>query len=141
MIFNSLQFTIFFVFVYVIYVFSKHKFQNRLLLVASYVFYGSWDYRFLSLIVLSTIVDYFCGIKIHETDDVHKRKVFLFISIISNLTILGVFKYFNFFITNFENLIGTLGWSVQPNVLNIVLPVGISFYTFQTMSYNIDVYR
>ena len=141
MLFNSLQFILFFAIVYSLYLAFNHKWQNRMLLVASYVFYGTWDWRFLSLIVISTLIDYFCGIKIDETNDVKKRKQFLAISVVANLSMLGFFKYFNFFTENFQALFSSFGFQVQPLFLNIVLPVGISFYTFQTMSYTIDIYK
>ena len=141
MLFNSLQFAIFFVIVYALYLMLKHKWQNRMLLLASYVFYGSWDWRFLSLILASTVLDYICGIKIHESRDDRRRKWFLCFSIIGNLSILGFFKYFDFFATSFQSLLGLFGLSVQPHLLRVILPMGISFYTFQTMSYTIDIYR
>ncbi|MFH1478570.1 MAG: MBOAT family O-acyltransferase [Candidatus Omnitrophota bacterium] len=141
MLFNSLQFAAFFVIVYSLYLRFNHKWQNRLLLIASYVFYGSWDWRFLSLIFISTVLDYFCGIKIYESNNRIQRKRFLIFSIIGNLTILGFFKYFNFFTSNLQNLLGFFGFSIGANFINIILPVGISFYTFQTMSYTIDIYR
>jgi len=141
MLFNSLQFAVFFIVVFVLYVRLNHQGQNRLLLAASYVFYGSWDWRFLSLIWISTILDYFCGLKIYESGDKHKQKTFLFLSIFGNLSILGFFKYYNFFSSSVQTLCGSFGFSIQPYYLNIILPVGISFYTFQTMSYTIDIYR
>ncbi|MBE9529897.1 MAG: MBOAT family protein, partial [Proteobacteria bacterium] len=141
MLFNSVQFAIFFAIVYLLYLLLNHKGQNRLLLVASYVFYGCWDWRFLSLIAISTVVDYFCGLKIYESREKQKRKLFLFISVCSNLTILGFFKYFNFFTDNLYALLNGFGFSPDPFFLNIILPVGISFYTFQTISYSIDIYR
>jgi len=112
-----------------------------MLLVASYVFYGFWDWRFLSLIAISTVVDYFCGLRIYKSDDNKIRKQFLFLSVVANLSMLGFFKYFNFFAESFQFLVSRFGVQVQPNFLNIILPVGISFYTFQTMSYTIDIYR
>ena len=141
MLFNSVQFAIFFAIVYLLYLLLNHKGQNRLLLVASYVFYGCWDWRFLSLIAISTVVDYCCGLKIYESREKQKRKLFLFISVCSNLTILGFFKYFNFFTENLYALLNGFGFSPDPFFLNIILPVGISFYTFQTISYSIDIYR
>ena len=121
---------------------SKLKIQNLLLLAASYVFYGWWDWRFLSLIMVSTIVDYFVGLIISQSDIKLQRKVFLIISIVFNLGLLGFFKYFNFFISSWVDLLTSIGYQVQgTSTLNIILPVGISFYTFQTMSYTIDVYR
>jgi len=141
MLFNSLEFLIFFLIVYGLYICLNLKGQNRLLLIASYWFYGSWDWRFLSLIIISTLVDYFCGIMIHESADVKKRRRFLFCSIFVNLSILGFFKYCDFFVSSFQALLINFGISLNPTSLNIILPVGISFYTFQTMSYTIDIYR
>ena len=142
MIFNSVAFLFFFIIVFTSYwlIPRKHfKWQNILLLVASYVFYGWWDWRFLSLIAFSTVLDYVVGIKIH--DSVSKKKMFLTISLISNLGLLCVFKYFNFFIDSWVNLWSLFGYEMSVSTLNIILPVGISFYTFQTMSYSIDIYR
>ena len=112
-----------------------------MLLVASYVFYGWWDYRFLSLILISTGVDFWAGKALEASSDDRRRKLIVTISIAMNLGLLGFFKYFNFFIDGAEQMLGGLGWSLNTWHLNIVLPVGISFYTFQTMSYTIDVYR
>ena len=141
MLFNSVQFAIFFVIVYSLYLIVNHKWQNRMLLVASYVFYGSWDWRFLSLIIISTVLDYFCGIKIHESSDPKRKKLFLLFSVSGNLGILGFFKYYDFFASSLEVLLQRVGISIHPHFLHIILPLGISFYTFQTMSYTIDVYR
>ena len=141
MLFNTFQFAIFFIIVYGFYLLLDHKWQNRMLLAASYVFYGAWDWRFLFLIFISTVLDYICGIKIYENKDIKKRRLFLFFSIFGNLSILGFFKYFDFFASNLQFLISRLGFSIQPHFLHIILPVGISFYTFQTMSYTIDIYR
>ncbi|WP_317198344.1 MBOAT family O-acyltransferase [Aurantibacter crassamenti] len=116
--------------------------QNLLLVSASYLFYGWWDYRFLSLIFLSTIVDYFIGINIEKQDSVKNQKLLLWSSVIFNLGVLGFFKYFNFFIDSWINLFNSIGYSMKSDwTLNIILPVGISFYTFQTMSYTIDIYQ
>ena len=112
-----------------------------MLLVASYVFYGAWDWRYLSLILFSTVVDYLCSHGIEKTENAKRKKTFVTISIVSNLSLLGVFKYFDFFALNFQDLMGNFGLSVQPYFLNVALPIGISFYTFQTMSYTIEVYR
>ena len=139
--FNSLQFAFFFLVVFSLYVALSHKWQNRMLLVASYVFYGSWDWRFLSLIIASTILDYFCGLGIHSSTDRRRKKWLLALSVAGNLSMLGFFKYFNFFADNFQALFSTLGLDVNTWTLHVVLPVGISFYTFQTMSYTIDIYR
>ena len=141
MLFNSLQFFIFFVIVYSLYLCLNHKWQNRMLLVASCIFYGSWDWRFLSLIFISTTIDYFCGIKISQSDAPRRRKRFLLLSIVSNLSILGFFKYFNFFVSNLQTFLKSFGFPINPHFLHIILPVGISFYTFEAMSYTIDVYR
>ncbi len=141
MLFNSLEFVVFFLGVYALYLVLEHRWQNRLLLVASYFFYGAWDWRFLSLIWLSTVIDFFCGIKINETEDPSKRKLFLSLSIITNLSILGFFKYFNFFAANLQQLLAFWGVPVHLNLIHVILPVGISFYTFQTMSYTFDIYR
>jgi alginate O-acetyltransferase complex protein AlgI len=141
MLFNTPQFALFFIIVYSLYLALNHRWQNRLLLISSYFFYGAWDWRFLSLIIVSTTVDYICAIKINETDERRRKKLFLLCSLFCNLSILGFFKYFNFFIANFQSLLGLFGITVQPLFLHIVLPVGISFYTFKTLSYTIDVYR
>jgi alginate O-acetyltransferase complex protein AlgI len=115
--------------------------QNRMLLLASYIFYGSWNWRYLSLILISTTVDYLCGLGINETTSKKRRKACVSISIVTNLSLLGVFKYYDFFAESFQVLVGNFGVTIQPYFLNVILPVGISFYTFQTMSYTIDVYR
>jgi D-alanyl-lipoteichoic acid acyltransferase DltB (MBOAT superfamily) len=112
-----------------------------MLLVASYIFYGWWDWRFLSLIFISTVIDYFCGIRIDEAVDIKKKKLFVFISAFCNLTILGLFKYFNFFADNLQIILTQFGFQADFRFTNIILPVGISFYTFQTMSYSIDIFR
>lgn len=117
-------------------------FQNLLILLSSYLFYGWWDYRFLSLIIFSTIVDFIIGKKIYFTKDIKRRKFFLMLSLIVNLGILGFFKYFNFFIDSFSDLISLTGYNIDNQwTLSIILPVGISFYTFQTMSYSLDIFR
>lgn len=141
MLFNTYIFGGFFVIVYGLYLVLNHKWQNRMLLVASYIFYGSWDWRFLSLIFISTVLDYIYGIKIHESSSTKRRKLFLFLSVFGNLSILGFFKYFGFFASSLTNLLNLFGLSIQPHFLQIILPVGISFYTFKTMSYTIDIYR
>ena len=118
-----------------------HRAQNWLLLVASYYFYASWDWRFLGLLLASTIVDYSCGRLIEASPDPRRRKTLLCLSLGFNLTLLGFFKYFNFFADNLHGLFGALGWRLDFVTLRVLLPVGISFYTFVTMSYVIDVYR
>ncbi|MBZ0265317.1 MBOAT family protein [bacterium] len=143
MLFNSFTFLLFFLITYSLYiVLRKHlKGQNILLLVASYVFYGYWDWRFLSLIILSTIIDYFVGLNLDKSSINKHRKILLTISVLANLSILSFFKYFNFFAESFSEILALLGMSASYSTLKIVLPVGISFYTFQTMSYTIDIYR
>ena len=144
MLFNSLDFAIFLPIVFILYWFVAQKnlkLQNALIVVASYVFYGWWDWRFLSLIIFSTVVDYTVGQKLRNEKQQSKRKVLLWISIIVNLGFLGFFKYYNFFLENFVDAFSLFGMQINANSLNIILPVGISFYTFQTLSYTIDVYR
>lgn len=144
MSFNSIDFALFVPFVFFVYWFVLNrnlKVQNAFLLVMSYVFYGWWDYRFLSLLVISTIIDYFVGIWLGKTDDQGRRKFLLAISVVCNLGLLGFFKYYNFFVDNVEAVFTLFGKPIELGTLRIILPVGISFYTFQTMSYSIDVYR
>ncbi|MDX1961171.1 MAG: MBOAT family O-acyltransferase [Leptospiraceae bacterium] len=141
MIFNSVDFLLFFPVVYCLYLVSNFRVQNILLLLASYFFYGYWDYRFLSLLALSTIIDYFTSIGIHQAKTENEKKAYLYLSMIANLGMLGFFKYFNFFISSTATLLNTFGFHPNIPVLEIALPLGISFYTFQTMSYTIDVYR
>ena len=141
MVFNSLEFAVFLPVVLLVYWRLSHKSQNRMLLVASYLFYGWWDYRFLSLLLISTSIDYFVGLRLDETDDEKRRKFLLLASVVANLGILGFFKYFNFFVDSAAELMKTLGLNPDAPTLRIILPVGISFYTFQSMSYGFDVYR
>ncbi|MBO3116909.1 MBOAT family protein [Winogradskyella sp. DF17] len=143
MLFNSFEFVVFFVIVFFIYYksYNNLRFQNALLLVSSYVFYGWWDWRFLSLIIISSFSDYFIGRAIDLNNDKKQRKRLLVLSLLVNLGILGFFKYYNFFTESFTDFISLFGFESNPALLNIVLPVGISFYTFQTMSYTIDIYR
>jgi len=140
-LFSSADFFIWFGVVYVLYLALGHKWQNRLLLVASYLFYASWDWRFLSLLLISTIVDYCAGLTISGAKTQKVRKAALLISVGTNLGILAGFKYFNFFADSLRELLGVIGWEMSPFMINVILPVGISFYTFQTMSYTIDIYR
>ena len=144
MLFNSIDFAVFLPLVFLLYWFvfkNKLKAQNALIAIASYVFYGWWDWRFLSLILFSTIVDYTIGRLLLDEKEQVKRKVLLWISIAVNLGFLGFFKYYNFFLDNFISAFTFFGYELKGNSLNIILPVGISFYTFQTISYTIDVYR
>ncbi len=144
MLFNSIDFAIFLPVVFVLYWFVANnnlKLQNLLIVVASYIFYGWWDWRFLSLIVFSTIIDYTVGLKLGKEENPKNRRYLLWTSIFVNLGFLGYFKYCNFFIDNFNNVFSFLNYKFSSNSLNIILPVGISFYTFQTLSYTIDVYK
>ena len=141
MIFNSLNFVAFFALVYGLYLALPHRGQNRLLLVASYVFYASWDWRFLSLLLLSTVVDFVLAQRIEDSTDPRHRRRLLVVSMVVSLTVLGFFKYCNFFVDNLEALLRLVGLHPPAWHLNVILPWGISFYTFQTMNYTIDVYR
>jgi len=144
LLFNSLPFTLFLPLVFILYWLigaSRIRLQNVLLIVASYIFYGWWDYRFLSLIFISSMVDYILGLSLGKTKNQTGRKVLLTTSLLVNLGLLGFFKYFNFFVDSFENVVESMGMQVNPVTLSIILPVGISFYTFQTLSYTIDIYR
>lgn len=141
MIFNSLTFLVFLVIVFSLYWLLDRKKQNILLFVASYVFYGWWDWKFLGLVVFSSMVDYTVALMIGGTENERRRKLYLGVSITTQLVLLGFFKYFNFFADSFVDVLNTFGMKGTYSTLNIVLPVGISFYTFQTMSYTIDVYR
>ncbi len=144
MLFNSIDFIIFLPIVFFLYwfVFNKSlKQQNILVLVSSYVFYGWWQWKFLSLILFSTLIDYAVGVSLGKSEGKRERKMLLAVSILCNLGLLGFFKYSNFFIQNFIDAFSFFGLKANIHTLQIVLPVGISFYTFQTMSYTIDVYR
>jgi|TARA_B110000967_G_scaffold756_1_gene734 alginate O-acetyltransferase complex protein AlgI len=144
MLFNSIDFALFLPVVFILYWFVTPKYlnlQNLLLVGASYFFYALWDWRFLSLIVFSTVLDFIVGILLDKESNEGKRKLYLFISIAVNLGFLGFFKYYNFFLENFIEVFSLFGMSLRASSLHIILPVGISFYTFQTMSYTIDIYR
>jgi alginate O-acetyltransferase complex protein AlgI len=144
MLFNSLDFAIFLPIVFVLYWFVTNNYlkrQNLLIVLASYTFYGWWDWRFLALIIFSTLIDYTIGIKLSQEESNFKRKLLLWASVLFNLGFLGFFKYYNFFIDNFTSAFSFFGMEFQGNSLNIILPVGISFYTFQTLSYTLDVYK
>src|SRR6185295_8323229 len=139
MVFNSLHFVWFFLVVYAAYRLLPHRAQNWLLLVASYYFYAAWDWRFLGLLVGSTLVDFTCARAIERTGNAARRRLLLVLSLGFNLTLLGFFKYFNFFADNLHVLFSALGWRLDVVTVKVLLPIGISFYTFVTMSYVIDV--
>jgi alginate O-acetyltransferase complex protein AlgI len=143
MLFNSKEFLLFFLPVVLCIYWAMNKgrlkTQNLFLLIASYYFYSWWDWRFVFLLLLSTVIDYSFGIKIHSSES-HK-KLFLWFSVFSNLAILGFFKYYNFFADSFSDLVHVFGMTAHPYVLQVALPVGISFYTFHGMSYVFDIYN
>ena len=144
MLFNSINFAIFLPIVFILYWFLTNKslkFQNILLLIASYFFYACWDWRFLFLLIFSTLLDYFTGIKMSDSKNQIAKKFWFWLSVIINLGFLGVFKYYNFFAESFAEFISNFGLKVNPSTLNIILPVGISFYTFHGLSYVIDIYK
>lgn len=144
MLFNSIEFAVFLPIVFFIYWFIVNKslkLQNLFLVVSSFVFYGWWDWRFLFLMVASASVDFVVGLLLANQKENRKRKMLLSLSIAANLGILGFFKYFNFFVDNFIQAFSLFGTKFNPVSLQIILPVGISFYTFQALSYTIDVYR
>ena len=144
MLFNSLDFAIFLPIVFSLYwLLNKAglRIQNLFILLASYFFYGWWDWRFLSLILFSTTIDYFVGLSLAAQANKKKRKYLLYLSVFINLGFLGFFKYFNFFLDNFISAFSLFGLQFNASTLQIILPVGISFYTFQTLSYTIDIYR
>ena len=141
MFFNSLEYFVFLAIVLALYYSFSHRWQNYMLLAVSYFFYGYWDYRFLSLMLISTVVDFFAGRIVDHATTESKRRIFLAISMIVNLTFLGFFKYFNFFIDSAERVLSAAGMGFSAPVLYVILPAGISFYTFESMSYVIDVYR
>ncbi len=142
MLFNSFIFFIFLGIVLPIYyAINKKNGRNLFLLLASYFFYGYWDWRFCGLLLLSTLIDFYIGLQIEKAPSKKLKKRFMLTSVFVNLSILGFFKYFNFFIESFEQLGQAIGLHFDFLHLNILLPVGISFYTFQTLSYSIDIYR
>ena len=144
MLFNSFEFAIFLPLTFIVYWFLINKrlsLQNLFLIAASYFFYGWWDWRFLSLIIISSSVDYIIGLQIYNCERIVKRKLLLSISIAVNLGFLGFFKYYNFFLDNIADMYSVFGLTFNLQTLKIILPVGISFYTFQTLSYTIDIYN
>ena len=144
MLFNSLDFAIFLPIFFILYWYFTNKnlqLQNFLIVIASYIFYGWWDWRFLFLIFFSSITDYIIGKALQVTENEKYRKFLLWFSIVTNIGFLGFFKYYNFFLDSFVSAFSFFGKSISVNSLDIILPVGISFYTFQTLSYTIDVYK
>lgn len=144
MLFNSISFAVFLPIVFLLYWFITYKslrLQNILLLVSSYFFYACWDYRFLFLLIFSTLLDYYTGIKISEAHDKKRKRIWLLISICTNLGFLGVFKYYNFFVANFAEGLSLIGVKANLWTLSVILPVGISFYTFHGLSYVIDIFK
>ncbi|MEO7177107.1 MAG: MBOAT family O-acyltransferase [Saprospiraceae bacterium] len=144
MLFNSLDFAIFLPVVFILYWFTtkgNYRLQNFLLLIASYFFYGCWDWRFLFLLFFSTLLDFYTGIKIHEATNQKNKLLWLWLSVTVNLGFLGIFKYYNFFATSFASGLSLLGFQTNFTSLQVLLPVGISFYTFHGLSYIIDLYK
>jgi D-alanyl-lipoteichoic acid acyltransferase DltB (MBOAT superfamily) len=144
MLFNSLNFALFLPIVFLLYWFvtkGNLRNQNILLLISSYFFYACWDWRFLFLLIFSTILDYFTGIKMSEAKNQYSKKFWFWLSISINLGFLGIFKYFNFFAESFASALDQIGLNINPWSLKVILPVGISFYTFHGLSYVIDIYR
>ena len=144
MLFNSIEFAIFLPIVFILYWFVTNKnlkTQNALLLIASYFFYGWWDWRFLFLLVLLSLANYFIGIGIEKNETNRKGKIWLITGLITNLGVLGVFKYYNFFIDSFIDLVSLIGYDLPRSTTKIMLPLGISFYVFLSLSYIIDIYK
>lgn len=144
MLFNSIGFAIFLPIVFILYWFVTNKnlkLQNALLLVVSYFFYACWDWRFMFLLIFSTLLDYFTGLKMQNAENQKGRKFWFWLSIVVNLGFLGVFKYYNFFVESFAEAVSHIGWHISPLMIKVILPVGISFYTFHGLSYVIDIYN
>ncbi len=144
MLFNSIEFALFLPFTFLVYwfVINKNlKLQNAFLVIAGYFFYAWWDWRFLGLLILSSLIDFTIGLKLDKTTNKDYRKALLWLSILMNIGILGFFKYFNFFIDSFTEAFTFFGYHIEAHHINLILPLGISFYTFQTLSYTIDVYK
>ncbi len=144
MLFNSLNFAIFLPIVFILYWFATNKslkLQNALLLVSSYFFYACWDWRFMFLLMFSTLLDYFTGLKMQDAENRKKKRFWFWLSIIVNLGFLGAFKYYNFFVESFAEAASRIGWQISPLLIKVILPVGISFYTFHGLSYVIDIYN
>lgn len=144
MLFNSIDFALFLPLVFVLYWFVTNKnlkLQNALLLIASYFFYACWDWRFMFLLMFSTLLDYYTGLKMQDAENQKEKRFWFWLSVIVNLGFLGVFKYYNFFAESFAEAVSQIGWQVSPLMINVILPVGISFYTFHGLSYVIDIYN
>lgn len=144
MLFNSFNFALFLLLIFLLYWFVTNKnlrLQNVLLLTASYFFYSCWDWRFLFLLIFSTLLDYFSGLQIEKSTNSFQRKFWFWLSIVVNLGFLGLFKYFNFFAESFKDLISVFGFQINTWSLKVILPIGISFYTFHGLSYVIDIYK
>ena len=141
MIFNSLTYILFLIIIVSVYWSLSRQYKLLLLLFSSVLFYGFWDFRFVPLLFISIFTDYYFSLLIEKSKEKNKRKIFLISSLIINLTLLGFFKYFYFFTNNFISLASLFGYEIDIALFNIILPIGISFYTFQSMSYTIDVYR
>lgn len=144
MLFNSINFAIFFIVIFFVYWFllkNSRKWQNIFLACASYFFYACWDWRFMFLLAFSTFLDYFSGLMIYDRNSQAKKKFWLIISVAINLGFLGFFKYYNFFIESFAELLLSIGFTPHFTTLSVILPVGISFYTFHGLSYVFDIYN
>ncbi len=141
MVFTSIPFLVFYVIVFALYWQLDTRGQNRLIFVAGLVFYGWWDWRFALLLLATTGIDYYVGLALERETRQAQRRAWLLLSLISNLGVLGFFKYFNFFADSFVRVSGAFGWHPSLFTLRVLLPMGISFYTFQALSYTIDVYR
>ncbi|MBI3269085.1 MAG: MBOAT family protein [Planctomycetes bacterium] len=141
MLFNSWVFVVFFVVVYVLYLRLGHEGQNRLLLAASFLFYGWWDVRFLGLLILSSSFDWYCGLLLSRTESIPRRKALVAAVVLSNLGILAAFKYCDLFLGSLEAVLRFFGGHPGTLALGVVVPVGVSFYTFQTIGYVVDLYR
>jgi len=144
MLFNSINFALFLPIVFVLYWFvtnKSYKSQNVLLLVSSYFFYACWDWRFLFLLIFSTLLDYYTGLKMTDSKNKSSKKFWFWLSISINLGFLGIFKYYNFFSQSFADAVANIGLHVNPWTLKVILPIGISFYTFHGLSYVIDIYK
>ena len=143
MLFNSIEFLVFFIFVYTLYILFPHRWQNRLLIVSSLIFYAAWSWKFLIVMIISITTDFFCSRRIDSESNERKRKLYLGLSLFVNFSILFFFKYFNFFLGNVSSILNFIHVTETPTNLfvNIILPVGISFYTFEAVSYVVDVYR